>query len=239
MKLEYQSAMQRHMNWQTRGVADCRHIVWPANLMWQVLGGYLRERKSTVGPCWDTFCRGKQIDFLYDIFLEVQNILQAATPSFYWCCLCCSTATVREPEKPACVVFPVAKLWRVCRACYMLHSKFTHSCAFLHQIWPLLRDTAAVAEHHHDRHHAHHAEPVHQRPHDHWTQHQKTLLHRSETLAKGLFTALIKLNCINTAWESMRVCFIEPLPMLCVCVWECVWAAVRESLIKMWLCVRV
>lgn len=53
------------------------------------------------------------------------------------------------------------------------------------QVWPLLRDAAAVAEHHHDRHHAHHAEPVHQRPHGHRTQHQEALLHRLEILRRA------------------------------------------------------
>lgn len=49
------------------------------------------------------------------------------------------------------------------------------------QVWTLLRDGAAVAEHRHDLHHAGHAEPVHQRPHGVRAQHQAALLHRSET----------------------------------------------------------
>lgn len=53
----------------------------------------------------------------------------------------------------------------------------------LRQIWPLLRDAAADAEHRDDRHHAHHAEPVHQRPHGQRTQHQEARLHRSANRA--------------------------------------------------------
>lgn len=55
------------------------------------------------------------------------------------------------------------------------------------QVWTLLWDSAALAEYNHDHHDVNHAEPVHQRPHGHWTQHQTPLLHRCQTL--WLFTA--------------------------------------------------
>lgn len=58
---------------------------------------------------------------------------------------------------------------------------------YFFQVWTLLWDSTALAEYNHDHHNVNHAEPVHQRPHGHWTQHQTPLVHRWESL--WLFTA--------------------------------------------------
>lgn len=146
--------------------------------MWQVLGGYFWERKDAVEPYWDKFCRDEHIN-------STIILLKLSLPQHMY-----SKRTWK------------ASMWSIPAA-----EALTQFLSFSQQIWPLLRDAAAVAEHCHDRHHAHHAEPVHQRPHGHWTQHQKALLHRSETLCGGLFTVQIKLTCISTMWKSVCLLF--------------------------------
>lgn len=96
----------------------------------------------------------------------LQTIIHKNIPQIFF-----SYLTIVGAQPSWCYLVCVTPRWRL----------FVHCSCFSHQIRPLLWDTASVAEHHHDRHHAGHAQPVHQRPCERWTQHQAALLPRSET----------------------------------------------------------
>ncbi len=93
------------------------------------------------------------------------------------------------------------------------------------QVWTLLWDSAALAEYNHDLHNVNHAEPVHQRPHGHWTQHQTPLLHRCQTLLT-LYSLFVQLSVWSCRLKLYQHFFIPRLInqifyMVRVFLWAC------------------